>query len=71
MAFAGFKIVKVKDSELEAFLILELDTEAPGGAFVELSDSLTATELRGEMSKLGLPESERDFMIQKARENPK
>jgi hypothetical protein len=71
MAFAGFKIVKVKDLELEAFLILELDTEAPEGAFVELSDSLTPTELRGELSKLGLPESERDFMIQKARENQK
>lgn len=69
MTFAGFKILKVKDSEPETFLILEADAASPERAFVEISHGLTASELRGELSKMGLPESERDFIIQNAREN--
>jgi hypothetical protein len=69
MALAGFKIVKVRDSKPEAFLILELDTDTPERALVEMSDGLTASELRGERSKVGVAEADRDLMIQEAREN--
>jgi hypothetical protein len=34
-----------------------------------MSDGLTASELRGERSKVGVAEADRDLMIQEAREN--
>jgi hypothetical protein len=63
-------VIKVAESDPEVFLIAWLDSQRKNGSVVKTSENFSETEVRAGLRTRGLPETEIDLLIQRARENP-
>ena len=65
-----YVVIKVDASDPEAFLIAWLDSQVKNGSVVKTSENFSETEVRAGLKTRGLPETEIDLLIQRAREYP-
>lgn len=65
-----YVVIKVEASDPEVFLIAWLDPQVKNGSVVKTSENFSENEVRAGLKIRGLPETEIDLLIQRARESP-